>query len=175
MDLEVRKNINRGYRQLIVWQDAIAFYVLTSRVFGQGPYLLRRVASQQIASVDSIHRNVAEGYCRRSLKEYLQFLNIALASAGESVSGLHAFRSANQITEAEFETLDAAAWKLENGLKRLIESLQRKATEGDWETSFVKEPEAEYDAPQYSTQAPEWWLEMGLIAPTGSSEGSSYV
>jgi|SRR6516225_10851858 len=121
-----RKNVKRGYRQLTVWEDAIAYYATTCGTFGAFPFVLQRVASQQIASVDSIHRNIAEGYCRRSLNEYLHFLNIALASAGESVSGLHAFSGAKQIADSDFERLDAAAFKLENGLKRLIESFRTR-------------------------------------------------
>ena len=140
-----RKNINRGYMKLIVWQDARALYVLACRVFRAFPYELKRVASQQIASVDSIHRNVAEGYCRRSLKEYLQFLNVALSSAGESVSAYHVYRAAEQITDQEFEELDVLAFKLENGLKRLIESLQEKQQAGTWQDSFViRESNAAY-------------------------------
>ena len=81
------KNKNRGYQQLRVWEDAIEFYRLNSGVFRKLPYDLRRVASQAIASADSVHRNIAEGYCRRSVKEYLNFLNFALGSLGESVSG----------------------------------------------------------------------------------------
>ncbi len=137
MELSQRRNVNRGYRKLIVWQEAVSYYALTCEVFRVFPFVLQRVAAQQIASVDSIHRNIAEGYCRRSLKEYLQFLNFGLSSAGESVSGLHAYRNADQISEADFERLDMAAWKLENGLKRLIESLQSKQREGGWQESFV--------------------------------------
>lgn len=160
MNFEQRKNINRGYRNLVVWQDAVAFYMLTWEVFRKFPFILQRVASQQIASVDSIHRNIAEGYCRQSLREYLQFLNIALSSAGESVSGLHAYRSGDQISEMDFERLDTAAWKLENGLKRLIESLQRKQETGEWQDSFVKE-----EAPAYDTQPFETlWQSVGTIA-----------
>jgi len=36
-----------------------------------------------------------------------------------------------------FERLDAAAFKLENSLKRLIESLQKKDLTGTWDDSFV--------------------------------------
>ena len=43
-----------------------------------------------IASADSVHRNIAEGYCRRSIREYIYHLYIALASLGESVSGYNA-------------------------------------------------------------------------------------
>ena len=70
------------------------------------------------------------------------FLNFALSSAGESVSGLHAYHSASQISEADFERLDVAAYKLENGLKRLIESLQTKQESGTWEDNFAVKEEA---------------------------------
>jgi four helix bundle protein len=140
-----RKSVNRGYRKLRVWEDAIGYYAATCETFCKFTFVLQRVASQQIASVDSIHRNIAEGYCRRSLSEYLHFLNIALASAGESVSGLHAFRAAKQVADDDFENLDSTAYKLENGLKRLIESLQEKKLTGTWDDSFViKETNAKY-------------------------------
>jgi len=112
----MRKNKNRGYQQLRVWNDAIDYYAETCRVFRRFPYELNRVARQAIASSDSVHRNIAEGYCRRSIHEYLNFLNIALGSLGESVSGLHAYRESDQLKEEEFEKLDSMAYKLENGL-----------------------------------------------------------
>lgn len=106
---------------------------------------LKRVSSQQISSADSVHRNIAEGYCRRSIKEYLNFLNISLGSLGESVSGLFGYRKAKQISEAQFEKLDALAYKLENGLLKLVESLERKRDQGDWVDSLVvKESNAVY-------------------------------
>jgi len=140
-----RRNVNRGYRKLIVWQDAVSYYVLTCRVFRTLPYSLRRVASNQVASADSVHRNIAEGYCRRSATEYLRFLNIALSSAGESVSGLHACRQAGQITDADFEEADALAYKLENGLSRLIQRVDEKRYNGEWqERLIVQESNAAY-------------------------------
>ena len=69
MEKMERKNLIRGYRQLTVWEDAIAYYAATSETFGSFPFVMQRVASQQIASVDS-HRNIAEGYCRRSLNDH---------------------------------------------------------------------------------------------------------
>ena len=131
------KNKNRGYQQLRVWQDSIKFYRLTSHVFRKLPYELKRVASQAIAASDSIHRNIAEGYCRKSIREYLNFLNIALGSLGENVSGLHAYRQADQITAEDFKILDDLAFKLENGLLKLVESLERKKLDGDWIDSLI--------------------------------------
>jgi four helix bundle protein len=141
----VVRNKNRGYQQLRVWQDAIELYRLNNQVFRKLPYELRRVALQAIASCDSVHRNIAEGYCRRSIREYLNYLNMALGSLGESVSGLHAYRVAGQITEEDFEILDQLAYKLENGLLKLVESLEKKKLDGDWiDTLIVKERNETY-------------------------------
>ena len=71
---------------------------MTCDVFRSILFELKRVTSQQITSADSVHRNIAEGYCRRSIKEYLNFLNISLGSLGESVSGLFGYRKAKQIS-----------------------------------------------------------------------------
>lgn len=135
----MRKNKNRGYMQLRVWQDAIELYRLTCKLFRQFPFELKRVASQAIASSDSVHRNIAEGYCRKSIKEYLYFLNIALASLGESVSGMHAYHQAKQISEDDYQEIDALAFKLENGLLKLVKSLERKKYSGDWVDSLVED------------------------------------
>ena len=141
----MRKNKNRGYQKLRVWSEAIEYYQQTFRIFRKFPYETKRVAGQAIASSDSVHRNIAEGYCRRSIHEYLNFLNIALGSLGESVSGLYAYRASEQITNEEFEDLDARAYKLENGLLKLVESLERKRASGDWiDHLVVKESNAAY-------------------------------
>jgi four helix bundle protein len=137
MEYTQRKNVNRGYRKLRVWQDSIEYYARTCEVFMKFPHELKRVASNHIASVDSIHRNIAEGFCRRSIKEYFLFLNYALASAGESVSGLHAYLHSSQISSEQFEALDSLAYKIENGLKKLVESLQYKQQSKDWDDSFI--------------------------------------
>ena len=140
-----KRNKNRGYQKLRVWNDAIEYYKKTWEVFKKLPYELKRVASQQIASSDSIHRNIAEGYCRRSIHEYLKFLYIALGSLGESVSGLYAYKDANQISPEDFEMLDALAFKLENGLLKLVQTLEEKRETGEWtDHLMVKESNAAY-------------------------------
>lgn len=143
----MRKNRNRGYQELVVWQDAIGYYSETCRNFRKFPYDLKRIASQAIACSDSVHRNIAEGYCRRSLKEYLNFLNIALGSIGESVSGLVAYSKAGQLDAAVFDHLDSLAYKIENGLLRLVESLEKKRDTASWsDQSVIRETNAIYQA-----------------------------
>ena len=136
----MRKNKNRGYQKLRVWNDAMDYYVKTCNVFRGFSFELKRVAAQAIASTDSVHRNISVGYCRRSIHEYLNFLNIALGSLGESVSGIHAYRKSKQITEEEFQELDRLAYKLENELLRLVESLEQKRERGEWTDHLTRLP-----------------------------------
>ena len=139
------RNKNRGYQQLRVWHDASDYYVMNCRAFRAFPYELKRVASQAIASADSVHRNIAEGYCRRSIKEYINFLYIALSSLGESVSGLIACHKSEQLNEVNFKNMNTLAFKIENGLLKLVQSLEQKKEDGDWiDTLIIKESNVAY-------------------------------
>lgn len=131
-----RKNINRGFKQLRVWNDAIELYVLTYKLLTGFPFELKKTIANCIDASHSISRNIAEGYSRKSIKEYLNFLNIALGSSGEYHSCIFSFHKANQITNEEFEQLDKLHYKTENELIKLIKSLQKKMKEGNWEVTF---------------------------------------
>ncbi len=131
-----RKNINRGFKKLRVWQDAISLYVLAYKMFSNFSFELKKVAANSIDAAHSISRNISEGYCRRSLKEYLNHLNIALGSCGEFHSCYESFKQANQITDDEYEQLDQLHYKVENALLKLIVSLQKKQKNQNWQDSF---------------------------------------
>lgn len=139
-----RKNINRGYQKLRVWNSAVEYYVETCRVFRNCPFEMKKIYSQQISAVDSVHRNIAEGYSRRSVREYINFLYIALASLSESVSSLVAYKQSRQITPEDFEKLDSIAFQLENGLLRLVQALEKKRDKNEWSDSFLSEPSLQY-------------------------------
>lgn len=100
-------------------------------------FVEQRLASNQLAFAAPIHRNIAEGYCRKSLVEYFQFLSIALAALGESVSAMAAYRRAGQLNSAQFEQWDALVFKLENGLLKRIKSLEKKRYQGEWDDAFL--------------------------------------
>jgi four helix bundle protein len=135
-----RKNVNRGFKQLRVWQDAVSIYILACKTFSRFPFELKKVASNGIDAAHSISRNVAEGYCRRSLKEYLNHLNIALGSCGEFHSCYESFKQADQIDAVEYEQMDALHYRVENQLLKLIESLQKKQKNDEhWDDSFYSE------------------------------------
>ena len=131
-----RKNINRGFKKLRVWQDSISLYILACKIFTNFPFELKKVASNSIDAAHSISRNISEGYCRRSLKEYLNFLNIALGSCGEFHSSYVSCMKGDQITAEEYDRLDQLHYKVENELLKLIESLQQKQKDKEWESNL---------------------------------------
>ncbi len=133
-----RKNINRGYKKLRVWQDAVELYVLACEIFAGMSKSHIRIYSNTIDAAHSISRNIAEGNCRRSINEYLNSLNYSLGSCGEFHSSYFACFKAKQITENDYERLDVLHFKVENELLKLIESLQKKKYTNEWQDSFAK-------------------------------------
>ena len=121
-----------------MWQDAVSLYVLTCKIFQGFPFEQRKTVSNIIDSCHSFSRNIAEGYCRRGLKEYLNFLNISLGSCGEFHSSYYCFVMAKQINEDDFKKLDDLHYKVENQLIKLIEALQNKNISDNWQKSFRK-------------------------------------
>ncbi|MCF8296134.1 MAG: four helix bundle protein [Melioribacteraceae bacterium] len=133
-----RKNINRGYTQLRVWQNSITLFKLVYELLKDLPYELSKTKSNLIDAAHSINRNLSEGYCRKNLKEYLNFLNIALGSTGELFSGMFGLKEIEKISDNNFERFDELHYQVENELIQLIKSLQRKQKSKEWETDFNK-------------------------------------
>lgn len=132
----MRKNINRGYTKLRVWEDSVSLFKLVYKTNKNFPYELSKSRNNILDAAHSISRNIAEGYCRKNLKEYLNFLNIALGSCGELFSGIISFKEIELIDESNFEILDELHFKVENELLGLIKSLQKKQNAGDWNDTF---------------------------------------
>ena len=77
---------------------AAEIYILTER---QGLKTDFGLKNQMRSSSVSISSNIAEGFERRSRKEYLNFLNIAKGSAGEIRSQLYVSFKVGYIDETE--------------------------------------------------------------------------
>lgn len=77
-------NSTKSYKDLIVWQRSIQLvreiYKSTNKLPKSELYVL---VPQMRRCVISIASNIAEGYKRKNLGEYIQFLSIADASAAE--------------------------------------------------------------------------------------------
>ena len=78
----------------------------------------------QRASV-SIPSNVAEGFSRRSKREFIQFLFIAKGSAAEVQSQLHTARSQSYITENEFNQAYERLETISKQLSKFITYLKK--------------------------------------------------
>jgi four helix bundle protein len=66
-----RKNLNRGFMKLEVWNDAIALFKLVYDIITRIDVIDFKLRSQILDAAQSISSNIAEGYCRRSINEYL--------------------------------------------------------------------------------------------------------
>ncbi len=98
-----RKTI-RSFEDLLVWQQAIEFVTQVYLVTNEGE--IKRdfgLRDQMRRAAVSIPTNIAEGFERASRKEYLNFLNIAKGSAGETRS---LFRVALEVGYFSKETHD---------------------------------------------------------------------
>jgi hypothetical protein len=55
-----RKNKNRGFKKLRVWQDAVKLYVLTCEILRKFPFELKKSAANSIDASLSISRGMLE-------------------------------------------------------------------------------------------------------------------
>ena len=135
--LERNKNLNRGFRKLRVWREAIELYAFEKKVFGQIKGISFKIKDQVLDSSFSVSSNLAEGYCRRSIKEYLQFVNVALGSAGENYSQMYALLKSGEISQTTFDEFDKRHYSVETKLINLVKSLARKMKTGqDWNSDY---------------------------------------
>lgn len=143
--LTAHKNINRGYRDLEVWKEGIELYAFVrSKLKRLNLYL--KLKAQVEDSIFSVPSNIAEGYCRRSLRENIQFNTIALASLGENYSQIFTLLNADEIDKDWFEEYDRKHYSLENKLINLNKSFIDKLNlGGDWKNDYkLREMEESY-------------------------------
>ena len=90
----------------------------------------------------SVPSNIAEGYTRGSLKDYLRFLDFARASLAELESHLHFMVENDLLADPAYGELDRKASDVGNILVALMRSLNLKLKDGSW--NRVSEEQAEY-------------------------------
>lgn len=144
-----RRNLNRGYMKLEVWNDAIDLFKLCYNLLRKIPNLDFKLKARILDAVQSISSNIAEGYGRKSINEYLYFLNISLGSSAESLTRVIGLKEIELISSNDFEEFDKKHYEVENKLIALVKSLQTKQQDGSWD-SRLHEPETEYnEIPQF--------------------------
>ena len=135
--LERNKNLNRGFRKLNVWRDAVDLYAFEKKLLDQIKSISFKIKDQILDSAFSISSNIAEGYCRRSIKEYIQFVNVALGSCGENYSQMYALLKSQEISKDIFDDFDTRHYAVENKLVNLAKALSKKVKTGkDWDSEY---------------------------------------
>lgn len=85
-----------------------------------------RLKDQISGAAISIMNNIAEGFCRLSNREFIRFLDIALASAAELKSMCYLLLDRQMITKEEFNTITEKIKSTINLIKGLIRHLKTK-------------------------------------------------
>lgn len=145
--LESNKNINRGFRDLIVWQESIELFAFVKKKLNSLKNVSFKVKAQVEDSMFSVPSNISEGYCRRSLKENIQFLTIALGSLGENYSQIVTLANSDDIDILWFNEYDIKHYSLENKLIKLNRTYILKLKEKDeWKNDYILREQIEtYD------------------------------
>ncbi|MCI0538495.1 MAG: four helix bundle protein [Verrucomicrobiales bacterium] len=134
MEYAKRRNLNRGYMKLEVWQRGMDLFEVAYRVATAVPDF--KLKSQFTDAAQSVSANVAEAYGRRSLPEYLQFLYTSKGSLAETLTRACGLRRIHLISDGDFEEFDKLHYEVENKLLRLIESLETKRGTNEWQESL---------------------------------------
>jgi len=109
------------FEDIEVWQDA--------RLLAKEIYRMTKswkdfsLKDQMRRASVSIMANIAEGYARRSDKEFSQFLFIARASAAELQSHLYLSLDLSNILQKEFDYLHEQLDKIQRKLYSFIKAL----------------------------------------------------
>jgi len=139
MEYTKRKNLNRGYMKLEVWQRGMdLFDMVFKRAIAVSDFKLK---SQLVDSAQSVSANIAEGYGRRSLPEYIQYLYIAKGSLAECLTRCAGLQRAVVFNQQDFDAIDALHYEVENKLMGLIKSLEAKRGDETWEDALPNFPQ----------------------------------
>ena len=134
MEYTKRRNLNRGYMKLEAWQRGMDLFVMAFRL--SKDVLDLKLKSQFRDAAQSVSANISEGYGRRSLPEYLQFLYTAKGSLAETPPRAIGLQNVKLISNDDFEDLDKLHYEVENKLLRLIESLENKRRKNEWQDTL---------------------------------------
>ena len=146
--------MEQRFRKLEAWRKAddlaAELFRLTEKEI---PQRHRWLSLQAVRAAFSVTSNIAEGYGRSSLGDYIRFLEFAGASLNEVENALH-FMKRNEVVSAKSlqvsEDLRRATGNLLFGLLRSLRTkLQGK---GDWQRGLIREQGPEYSVPT----DPDW-------------------
>ncbi len=115
------------YRDLIVWQKSMKLIVLVYQISKHFPVNEKFGLTSQIQrSAVSIPSNIAEGYGRNSLNEYIRFLNISNGSLCELQTQIEIAYNLKFMKKEMFLKLYENSREIERMMSSLIRKLKEK-------------------------------------------------
>ena len=117
----------KTYRDLIVWQKSVHFVTViyqTTKTFPKDE-VFGLISQMRRCSV-SIPSNIAEGYGRRSKKDYLRFLQIAMGAVYELQTQIEISRNLEYLTPNRLEEIYELSREIERMLSSLINKVRDK-------------------------------------------------
>jgi len=125
------------FEDLLCWQEG---RILTNKVYEitRGREFRKdfRLSGQIQAAATSVMANIAEGFIRRSNKEFIQFLFISMSSAAEVQSHLYVASDQRYIDQIGFDVVYKQADKTARIISGLITYLRTRETD---RTSLTKQ------------------------------------
>ncbi len=144
----------KSHKELSVYQKAMDFvteiYIVTKSYPEAEKYGL---SSQMRRAAVSIPSNIAEGAARRTTKEFIQFLYIALGSSAELETQIEISKRLNLISDSD--RLNNMNYELMHMLSGLIKSLNAKLVTSDKEVTGDQDVTSDQDVTCDSHMSPK--------------------
>ena len=119
----------KSYKDLIVWKKAYNFclqiYKLTRKFPNEEKFCL--VLQMRRASI-SIPSNIAEGYARKTPREYIYSLYVSYGSLCELETQIIIAKDLGYFDDRKFQLLEEGLSEIGKMLKAIIKSLKNKNT-----------------------------------------------
>tara|TARA_R110002073_G_scaffold133524_1_gene280939 strand:- start:2644 stop:3057 length:414 start_codon:yes stop_codon:yes gene_type:complete len=117
----------KTFRDLLVWQKSMSFVTEIYKVSKQFPKDENFGLTSQIRrSAVSVPSNISEGYGREGMKDYLRFLNIAMASLFELQTQLEIASNLEYIKREKFDNLYESSREIERMLSSFIRTVKSR-------------------------------------------------
>ncbi len=121
-----------SYKDLIVWQKSMTLVGEIYKLVKLLPKEEVNVLSNQMRrSAISIPSNIAEGYDRRSTKDYINFLSIARGSNSELQTQLYICIQLGFLNPSQIQTSISLTEEISKMLNSLIYKLENRNTNGN--------------------------------------------
>lgn len=116
------------FEDLDCWKEARQLTRQVYEAIEQNPHWRKelRLCGQIQSSAGSVMANIAEGFVRRSNKEFVQFLFIAMSSCAETQSHLYIALDQGYLSKDSFESIYGQADRTARIISGLIKYLRAK-------------------------------------------------